>query len=578
MKKAFAAVLIILAVLTTAVYAGDEYYEKAPAIEFSGVAGDYSAYLTWSANGNGAEIEKYEITYSLSAVPDTVISAVTLPSSASSATLTGLSGGLEHVITLIAYNSAGITASSIRITPNDPDLATLTAVKNEIEASAVTVHMNIANTKEDVKKYLLNYFAKYGDYGVNIKDIAILEFTPASVITENDPDAAPGEFRYIAEIEKGEASLSTKIINAVIDNSVSVIYLNANKFSVITGETLTVNAFTLDITDDTYAWYKAYGQTDEGTRIQNVTGSVYNVPTDKADEFFLYCVCGGVSSARIKLTVSEPFSAISDIELSTDTVTVSENAVLHSTVYPSNATKTAVLWSIENDGGCLAELNGRTLVAYKPGTVTVKARVVDGAADGDYEKIFYISVREKSGNTPKEEDTSGETADSSKIYSIEFDCSKIKGIESVSVSAENGDIQITSVTDKTVERILSESDIDMTSNKVIGAVKFVYEDGAIAHTTEIKIKGYDNKTVKILSVNANGGLAVAEQKTVNGTVYGNAVSPDTVILVSDNTENSGFSILIYAAILALPVAAAAGFTAYLAAKGGKKKKNVKRGK
>jgi cytochrome c biogenesis protein CcdA len=65
---------------------------------------------------------------------------------------------------------------------------------------------------------------------------------------------------------------------------------------------------------------------------------------------------------------------------------------------------------------------------------------------------------------------------------------------------------------------------------------------------------------------------------VNGTVYGNAVSPDTVILVSDNTENSGFSILIYAAILALPVAAAAGFTAYLAAKGGKKKKNVKRGK
>ena len=576
MKKAFIAVIALLFVFTTAVSANDgEFYEKAPTLEFSGVCGDYSAYLTWSANGNGAEIEKYEISCALAAVPDTVISTVTLPPSASSTTISGLSGGLEHIITLIAYNSAGITASSIRITPNDPDLATLTAVKNEIEASNVTVHLNIANTKEDVKSYLSTYFSKYADYGVKIKDIAVIDFTPAKVRTADDPDAEEGEFSYIVEIEKGGVSLSTKIISAVIDNSVSVVFLNASKFSVTTTETLTVTANALDIKDDTYLWYKAYGPTEEGTLIQGVTKNVYNVKTDSADEFYLYCVCGGVSSTRIKLTITEPFVAISDIELSTDTVTVSESSVLHSTVYPANATKSSVVWSIENDGGCIAELNGRTLVAYKPGTVTVKATVFDGITDGDYEKVFYISVKEKSGTTPTGTDTATETQDISKISTIEFDCSKIDGIEAVTVSAENGDIQITSVTDATVEKILSGSGIDMTANKVIGAVKFVYENGAIAHTTEIKIKGYDDKTVKILSVNSNGGLAIAEQKTVNGTVYGNAVSPDTVILVCGNTENSGVTFLIYALVLVIPAAAAAGFAAYIAIKGDRKRKKNK---
>ena len=571
--KRFCVVILLLTVLTAITVSG-AYNETAPTIEFSGVAGDYSAYLTWSANGNGSDIEKYEIQYSLSAVPDVVISTITLSSSASSTTLTGLSGGLEHIISLTAFNSAGVTVSSIRITPNDPDLATITAVKNEIEASALSIHLNIANTKEDVERYLATYFSKYGDYGVLIKDVSVLDFTPAKVKTEFDPDAPAGSFSYIVEIEKGEVSLSTKIISAEIDNSVSVVYLNANKFSVTTKETLTVTASALDVSDSKFSWYKAYDLTGEGTLIPGVEGSVYNVPTDKAEDFYLYCVCGGVSSSRIRLSITEPFVPVSDIELSTDIINVSVNAVLHSTVYPDNATNTAIVWSVENDGGCLPELNGRTLAAYKPGTVTLKATVKDGLTDGDYEKLFYVSVKEKSSAPVT--DTTPVTEEVSKINNIEFDCAKINGIESVTVEAENGDIQITSVTDATVEKILSGSGIDMTDSEVIGAVKFVYEDGAIAHSTEIKIKGYENRTVKILSVNANGGLAVAEQKTVNGTVYGNAVSPDTVILFCDKTDNGGASFLIYVAVLIVPVIAAAGFAAYIAVKGDKKRINKKR--
>lgn len=546
---------------------------EAPTLELSGVAGDYSAYLTWSANGNGAEIEKYEIKYALSASPNDIISSQTYPKSASSATITGLTGGIEHIISLTAYNSVGSVTSSVKIMPNDPDLATVTAVKNEIEASSIAIHMNIANTKDAVKEYLKTYFNRYTDYGVNISDISILDFTEAEQKTELYPDAKTGSFVFVAEIQKGEASITTKRIRAEIDNSVSIVYLTANKFSVVKGENLTVTARSVDIEDNVYKWYKATGTADEGTLIEGVSSNVYNVPTDKAEEFYVYCVCGGISSSRIKLSITEPFVPISDIELSTDNITVSQSSVLYSTVFPSNATNKSVVWSIENDGGCLSELNGRTIVAYKPGTVTVKAMVKNGLADGDYEKIFYITVKEKTADVTEPVDT--DTDDISKIEIIEFDCEKINGIESVTVTGENGDIQITPVTDETVNRILSNANIDTSRYNVIGAVKFVYKDGAIAHNTEIKIKGYENTTVKVLSVNSNGGVTVSEQKPANGTVYGNAVSADIIILLHEDTGKGGRSFMIYAALLIIPALGAAGFIAYIAVKDGRRKKKVR---
>ena len=97
MKKAIFAVLLLLSVILS-VNANAAYNETAPTLEFSGVAGDYSAYLTWSANGNGSDIEKYEIQYSLTAVPDVVISTVTLPPSASAITSRSLISPISRSI------------------------------------------------------------------------------------------------------------------------------------------------------------------------------------------------------------------------------------------------------------------------------------------------------------------------------------------------------------------------------------------------------------------------------------------------------------------------------------------------
>lgn len=545
-----------------------------PTVELSGSSGDYSAILFWNVSDNGSAIEEYELTYYYADYPETEIGKMSLLPDSTGLTLTGLSGGIEHIIKITAKNSVGSTTASVTVTPNDPNLATVTAVKNEIESSSVAIHMNLANTKETVASYLSSYFSRYSEYGVKIKDVIVTDFTAASPVTAAEPDAPVGSFTFILEIEKGDVSLTTRRIKAEIDNKTSIVYLSAEKFSVMTGEKLTVKATALDINDKSFYWYRSSSDNDKGDLIQSSEFDTCDIKTDKAGEFYLYCVCGGVSSSKIKITVSEPFIAVSDIELSSDTITVSEPEILRSTVYPSNAASRNIIWEIENDGGCIAELSGRTITAYKPGTVTVKATVKNGLPDSDYEKVFYITVKEKSEGQKTPADTDAQK--DLDIKEIELDCTKINGIDSLYVTVENGAIQITPVTDETVKRILSESNIEESEYEIIGAVKFVYEEEAIAHETKMKIKGYDGKNVRILSVNSNGSRALSEkEKPVNGIINGNAVSPDTVILLAeteDDPTNGAFPTVF---LLIIPAAAAAVFIAYIMIKGDEKKKKRK---
>lgn len=547
-----------------------------PTIEFSGNAGDYSAYLTWSGDGNGSPISRYEITYSLAVTPDVIINKFEYGPETTGCTLNGLSGGNEHVIKLTAFNSAGSTSYTIRLTPNDPDLATVTAVKNEIESSGMTLHMNLANTKESVKEYLLSYLSRYSSYEVNISEVIVSDFVAASKKTQDQPDAPNGSFTFIVEITKGDVRMTTKKISAQIDNSSSVVYLSSQKFSVIKNETVEITALKIDIPEDIYEWFIADSASDNGTRIEGVDGSVLSMKTDRSGEFYVYCVCGGVSSSKMKITVSEPFSAVSDIVLYTDSVFVGESSMLQYEVIPADATNKTVMWSIENDGNCSAQLNGRTMTANQPGTVTLKAKVSDGTADGSFEKIFYVTVKRRT----ETETENNEDTDNIKdvIYTAELDCSKISGIDAITVKAEGGDIQITSVTDSTVSEILQRADIYAESKDIIGAVKFVYGDGAIVHESSIRLKGYDNKRVKILTVNGNGGISLTDQEPENGVVSGNAVSPDTVILLKESAGVKRVKILPYIILIIVPAVIAVAASVYVFSASNKSKKKKRKSK
>ena len=574
-KTALAALLtaVLILILPVTVTSADSPQASNPTIEFSGNAGDYSAYLTWSGDGNGSPIERYEVSYSLSVSPDLTVGSFVYGSETTSCTLTGLSGGSEHLIRLTAYNGAGSTTSVIRLTPNDPDLATVTAVKNEIESSNMTIHMNLANTEGAVRDYLTSYLERYSGYEVTINEVAVTDLIPAKRKTQDDPDAPGGSFSFIVEIKKGNVRMTTKKLTAAIDNSTSVVYLYAPKYSVLKDEELVITAGKIDISSDEYRWFVSTSQSDPGELVSDTASNTFKLDTSASGEYYVRCECGEFTSSTVRITVSEPFSAVSDIVLHTDQIISGEATMLRADVFPSGATNKAVVWIIENDGGCMAALNGRTLTAYKTGTVTLKATVTGGISDGDYEKTFYVTVTEP--NAAPATDTEPETTEKPAVYTESLDCSKISGIESIEITAEGGQVQITAVTKETVAGLLEAAGITDGGDNLISAVKFVYEDGAIAHRTSVKLKGQNYASVRILTFNGNGGYTLTDQTPVDGVVYGNAVSPDTVILLKSDDGGKKVRVLPYILLLAAPAAAAAVVTVTLTLRTGKKSKRVK---
>jgi endo-1,4-beta-xylanase len=66
--------------------------------------------------------------------------------------------------------------------------------------------------------------------------------------------------------------------------------------------------------------------------------------------------------------------------------------VLTGTVSPPNATNKTITWSIYNYGGTGASLSNNELIPFSPGTVEVRATIVNGLSTGDYIQHFYINV------------------------------------------------------------------------------------------------------------------------------------------------------------------------------------------
>ena len=66
---------------------------------------------------------------------------------------------------------------------------------------------------------------------------------------------------------------------------------------------------------------------------------------------------------------------------------------LTGTVQPYNATNQTIAWSVYNAGTTGAEITGNTLTSAAPGTVTVRAAIVNGSADGTaFTQDFNIAV------------------------------------------------------------------------------------------------------------------------------------------------------------------------------------------
>ncbi len=521
---------------------------QVPTIELTGTPGDYSAVLRWSAHQNGSEITHYDVSYALLLTPDVIIDTVTLDGGENSYVINDLSGGSSYIIRLTAYNEIGGTSASVTVKPNDPDLDSVTAVKNEIESKPLTIHMNLCNTEQAVKNYLKSYFSKYKDYGVKIEDITVKDFKAAKKKTADDPNAEKGSFRYIAELSKGSARLTTKSINAVIDNSTSIVYLTSDRYDVLTGESVTVTANKVDINSNAYVWYRAQSETGDGTVIENEVMPTYSPDTSKADDFYIYCVCGGVTSDRIRITVTDPFIKVTDILLSEKTVKAHESLVLRAVIAPANASASSIVWSVTDDGGCKVKLTGRIFTAERAGTVTLCATVKDGLETEDFKKTFTVTVTEDAKETEPVPDTGPE------IYDTVIDC-RADAVSNVSMTVENGSVQITALSDKTLEKMLSECGISKKEYDVVFAVKLVYSEKAVAENVVFELEDKTEREYKAVVGNNNGAVNVADVKST-GSIAVNTVSPDTVIVLKRNgmTDAKGTAVLLITAAVPVVVA------------------------
>ncbi len=513
---------------------------QVPTIELTGTAGDYSAILSWSAQSNGSEITHYDISHALELTPDVIIDTVTLDGGESTYTVYGLMGGASYIIRLTAYNETGSTSATVTVKPNDPDLAAVTAVKNEIESKPLTIHMNLCNTEQTVRTYLKSYFSKYKEYGVSIDDITVKNFVAAEKKTAENPNAGTGSFRYVVEISKGGARLTTKTLSAVIDNSTSIVYLTYDRTSALTGEKITVTANKVDINSNTYVWYRASDETGEGTVIENEVTPTYSPDTSSAGDCYIYCVCGGVSSERIRITVTDPFIKVTDVILSDRTVKARETLVLKAVIAPANASASNITWSVIDDGGCKAKLSGRIFTAEKAGTVTLCATVADGLETEDFKKTFTVTVTEDAKETEPVTEPGPEIRDTK----IEY---RKDGIQSVSMTVTDGDVQLTPLSDRTIEKMLAECEISLKEYEVVSAVKFVYSDHAVAENVAFELTDKTKTAYKVITGNGNGTVGVIEPEAA-GTFRLDTVSPDTVIILKSNgmTEAKSAAFLLIA--------------------------------
>ena len=88
------------------------------------------------------------------------------------------------------------------------------------------------------------------------------------------------------------------------------------------------------------------------------------------------------------------FVAVTDITGVARETTAGVDLTLSGTVVPRDATNKAITWTVKNADGTGAVINGNTLSANTPGTVTVTARIVNGkSSNSDFTKDFSITIQ-----------------------------------------------------------------------------------------------------------------------------------------------------------------------------------------
>ena len=389
------------------------------------------------------------------------------------------------------------------------------------ENGEYTFNIYQINTEEGIREYLVKYLKGFTESNVELIGITIVDFKSAEDSTLN------GSFSFFAEFSYKDTRKTTELINGTIYRFPVIINAGASQSSIFAGDELTLNADISDYDGGKIYWYGSSNPNKNGKLISESKTTHITISPDVGIKYY-YCLYKGTVSNTVSVRVTEAFVPISDIAIDAITLTCGKSTNLSPQIYPENATKTDITWNvIDGDATAISD----KITVHTPGIITVKATVPGGGEGGsDYEKFFEFYA-EKGTDKYKEVK-----------WSI---LPPVDGILQMNFTAnEKKDIQITSVSSLTANKMINST--DSHSNMEIIAGAYIVCDN-INSLNEISVQlssDHANKEVHVISSDDNGNIS-SDSLTVSET--GEIILPahkSTYVVTSTESSKADLSFLV----------------------------------
>ncbi len=421
---------------------------------------------------------------------------------------------LKTLCIIFAFLFGILPLSSYASTPLEKTIS-------NIEHGDYMLNIYQINTKDGVYEHLGKYINGLTEHNVEVIGITVTDFTSA----ENG--VADGSFSFFAELSYRNTRKTTKTVSGTINRFPTAISASTLQSSIFAGDELTLNADISNYDGGKIRWYESSNPNKNGKMISETKTTHITVSPDVGAKYY-YCIYKGSVSNTVSVKVTEAFVPISDITLPSLSLTCNKSTPLLAEIYPENATKTDIIWKVA-DGD--ATIIANKITVRKSGIITVKATVAGGGEKGaDYEKFFEFYAEE---GTPEYKEIK---------WSV---LPPVDGILQMNFTAgEKKDVQITSVSDLTANKMIASSDAH-SNMEIIAGVYIVCDDINALNEVSVQLASdYANKEVHVISSDDNGNVS-HENLIISET--GEIILPkhkSTYVVTSEKTSMANLSFLV----------------------------------
>jgi uncharacterized repeat protein (TIGR02543 family) len=318
--------------------------------------------------------------------------------------LNATTGSPEHNANFLSGGDTG-TATDTRTLNTGYYNVVVTLIKNNgntlIWRELLHVYANLESVLDmeftDADFYKTKYTVTFIDGSTELINLRQDNVLHGTTVTEpDDPTKDSYTFGgwYSDEAFSTEYDFSAAVIGNITlyakwdEIPVSGVTLNKTSTSIFVGstETLTYTVSPSNATNQNVTWESS----DEDVATVSNAGLVTAVGIGTAT---ITATSNADSSVTASCAVTVSNVAVTNITGVPTAATAGTALILNVTVVPNNATNKTISWSLVSVGTTGATISGSTLNTTGPGTVTIRATIAGGLANGgNYTQIFEITV------------------------------------------------------------------------------------------------------------------------------------------------------------------------------------------